>query len=179
VTLRERLSFLATVLLSSRYGVSLIELLIGLAIASLIAGTTVVAIHQILTASAQANDMQLANSQVRAAEHWMTRDILSAHSADAGTGGDVFLRLLWTDASATDHTVQYIAEQMPNSSLHQISRVYDDSSSTFVASHIDLNQSEWELVDATADNGALKVTLVAVARSYAAVRTFEVKPRSD
>jgi prepilin-type N-terminal cleavage/methylation domain-containing protein len=78
-------------------GMTLIELIIGVAIASLISGTALVAVHQILTASAQANDMQLAVSQVRAAEHWMTRDTLTAQDVALGVDAGFPLTLSWTD----------------------------------------------------------------------------------
>ena len=160
-------------------GMTLIELIIGLAIASLIAGTSVVAIHQILTASAQANDMQLAISQVRAAEHWMTRDILTAQDVTYG-GDDGFpLTLNWTDVDAGNHQVEYSLVAMPSGGLHHLTRGYTDPdaqvSSVTVASYLDSSQSSCTLTGTS----AVQITLVATARSYTSTRTFDVKPRSD
>ncbi|MBN1152606.1 MAG: prepilin-type N-terminal cleavage/methylation domain-containing protein [Dehalococcoidia bacterium] len=201
---RNRISRLATAMLRSRRGMSLIELIIGLAIASLIAGAAVVAIHQILTASAQANDMQLVNSQVRAAEHWMTRDILSTGSAEddlvcGGTAGLEPLILKWHDISGVPHRVEYSLEPMPSSDLWNLVRshwvtnvdpnLYDPQSRLAVASYIvyddaalasDRDQSlSWALEPEGADTAVLEVSLVAEVRSHIATRQFQAMPRAS
>lgn len=160
-------------------GTSLIELLIGLAIASLIAGAAVVAIHQILAASAQANDMQLAISQVRAAEHWMTRDILTTQTVTYGIDDGFPLTLDWTDVDSGNHEVEYALVAMPSGGLHHLTREYTDPdaqvSSLTVASYIDSSLSSCALTGTS----AVQITLVATARSYTATRAFDAMPRSD
>jgi prepilin-type N-terminal cleavage/methylation domain-containing protein len=161
-------------------GMTLIELIIGVAIASLISGTALVAVHQILTASAQANDMQLAVSQVRAAEHWMTRDTLTAQDVALGVDAGFPLTLSWTDIAGGNHAVEYSLESMPSGTLKNLRRDYTGTggtldSSLVVASYIDSSQSACTLPGP----GAVEVTLAATSRSYTATRTFQAMTRAD
>jgi prepilin-type N-terminal cleavage/methylation domain-containing protein len=158
-------------------GMTLIELVIGLAIASLVSGAALISIHEILTASAIANDTQLSVSQVRAAEHWMTRDILSAQ--DVTLGGGSLVTLTWTDVDGGNHRIMYSLEAMSSGSLYNLERAYTDpdeeTTTLVVASQIDAAQTSATL----SDSGAVQVTIVATARTHTATRTFDAAPRSD
>ena len=161
-------------------GMTLIELVIGVAIASLISGTALIAVHQILTASAKANDMQLAVSQVRSAEHWMTRDTLAAQDVALGVNAGFPLTLSWTDIDEGNHAVEYYLEPMPSGALKNLRRDYYGTAGTLdsrlvVASHVDSSQSSCTLPDP----GVVKVTLAATSRSYTATRTFQAMTRAD
>ena len=104
---------------SGQAGLTLIELIIAIAIIGLIAGVTVIAIHQLLTASRQANDQQYAVSQLRQAEHWMTRDALMARTVVPDslvpTGFPVVLS--WTTSASVSYEIEYLLEDMPIGSL--------------------------------------------------------------
>jgi prepilin-type N-terminal cleavage/methylation domain-containing protein len=161
-------------------GMTIIELIIGIAIASLISGSALIAVHQILTASAQANDMQLAVSQVRAAEHWMTRDTLTAQDIALGINAGFPVTLSWTDIDGGNHSVEYSLEPMPSGALKNLRRDYYGTAGTLdsslvVASHIDSSQSSCTLPGP----GAVEVTLAATSRSYTATRTFQAMTRAS
>jgi prepilin-type N-terminal cleavage/methylation domain-containing protein len=166
-----------------QHGVSLIELIVALAIGSLISGGAVIAIHQILTASAQANDMQFAVSQVRAAEHWMARDALMAQNITYGVDSGFPLVLTWTDFYGDDHIVQYSLTAMPSGDLYNLTRQHTGVggvSELQVASCIDASQSFAQPVgDPGQVTPVLHVNLVATARNHSATRAFDAMPRAD
>jgi type II secretory pathway pseudopilin PulG len=156
---------------------TLIELIVGLAIASLMGGVAVAAVYQVLNASTQANNMQFAISQVRTAEHMMTRDIFTAQSVTPLGSNGFDLELIWTDYLGHNHKVEYTLEDMPSGSLKRLQRVYTDpdsnTSTTALAAYIDASRSS----SATVSGGAVQVTGTAVAGTYTATRTFEASHR--
>lgn len=158
-------------------GMTLVELLVGLAIASLISAMAVTSVHQILTASSQAKDMQLAVAQVRSAEHWMTRDLLTAQSVTLGADDGFPLELIWTDHLAQNHLVQYSMEAMPSGSLKSLKRLYiapDLTESPFVvASYLDASQCSCASVGTL----LMQVELAATSGNYTATRSFEAALR--
>ena len=170
-------------ILHCRSGMTLVELLVGLTIVGFISGAAVIAIHQILTASAQANDMQVAVSQVRAAEHWMVRDILSVQDVAYGEDNGFDLVLDWDDINGDHHTVRYYLEAMPSGDLFSLRREHTGVSGVSeleVASYIDASQSLAQAVgDPEQVVPVVQVTLVATVRSYTASRLFEARPRVD
>ncbi len=161
----------------SHSGLTLVELIIALAIISLIAGVTVVAIHQLLTASRQANEQQYAVSQLRQAEHFMSRDILMAWTVDI-VNPDFFLALSWNSTDETEevksHLVTYTFEG-PSGARGQLQRseLVDGSpqSSVIVAQSID-GSARW-----IPEAYVLRVTLTASANGHEEMRVFDVKPR--
>ncbi|NLE94729.1 MAG: hypothetical protein GX600_03445 [Dehalococcoidia bacterium] len=158
---------------------TLIELIIGVAIASLISGVALVAVHQILTASAQANDMQLAVSQVRAAEHWMTRDTLTAQDIALGIDAGFPVTLSWTDIDGGNHAVEYSLEPMPSGALKSLRRDYTGTGGTLVSSLVVASYVDSSLSSCTLPGpGAVEVTLAATSRSYTATRTFQAMTRA-
>ncbi len=167
----------------SQSGLTLVELIIALAIISLIAGVTVMAIHQLLTASRQANDQQYAVSQLRQAEHWMTRDALMAQQVIPGTSGvqPFPLELRWTTSGGVSHEVIYSLE--PAGGLLTLKRhteTQEEDGTTTTSSLIlaqgidDAPGSQWEYA-----SRVLTVTLTATSRSHTETRIFTAKLRSD
>jgi len=158
-------------------GLTLIELLVGLAIAGLISAMAVTSAHQLLTAGSQARDMQLAVAQVRAAEHWMTRDLLNAQNVTLGDDDGFPLELIWTDHLGQNHMIEYTMQAMPSGSLKNLKRLYtapDLSESPFVvASYIDPSQSSC----ASVGTSLVRVEVAATSRSYTATRSFEAALR--
>ncbi|MFW6056629.1 MAG: PulJ/GspJ family protein, partial [Chloroflexota bacterium] len=146
---------------SAQGGMTLPELLIGLGIASLIALAALMAIYALLTFTRQANDTQLAVSQVRAAEHWITRDALSAQTFEiGGDSGFDDLTIEWTSSDETTViTIDYSFTDMPTGSLKNLVRDYSStsgaSSTTVVAQYIDPAQSSCT----TTSSGVLEITL--------------------
>lgn len=61
---------------SGRAGMTFVELIVALAIISVMGFVMVSGVHQLLTGSRQANDQHYAVSQLQYAEHYITRDVL-------------------------------------------------------------------------------------------------------
>ena len=160
-------------------GLTLVELLIALAIISALGSAAVIATYELLTASRQANDEQLAVSQVRAVEHYMTRDTLTSQSVtpDETDPSGFPLVLAWESFDGTNHSVTYSFQTSPNAPLMRMARVEvtDTNTSTLVvADYMDPTQCECSF-----DGETLTVTLVAKSHDYETERTFESKPRSE
>ena len=166
-------------------GMTLIELIIALAIIGLISAVIVTAVHQLLTTSRQSNDQQYAVSQLRQAEHWMSRDTLMAQSVTLDADPSGFpLELSWTTSAGNGYLVTYSLLGMPTGALKRLQRqeiltAPDNSTSTStlaIADSIDASQSSCTYTDLTR---ALSVTLTATSRTHTETRTFEAMRRPE
>ena len=166
-------------------GLTLIELVIALAIIGLIAGVIVMAVYQLLNASRQANDQQYAVSQLRQAEHWITRDSLAALVVtpdDLDTSGFP-LQISWTTSADIDYVITYSLQEMPTGSLKRLQRqaeVDGTTSAFWVAEGIEVGDElgpppSW----CSYTRPVLTVTLTATSGTHTEARTFEAKVRSD
>lgn len=166
-------------------GLTLIELIVALAIIGLVSGVIVMAIHQLLTASGQSNDQQYAVSQLRQAEHWMSRDTLMAQAVTPDADPSGFpLELSWTTSAGNGYLVTYSLLDMPTGSLKRLQRqeiltAPDNSTSTStlaIADSIDASLSSCTYTELTR---ALSVTLTATSRTHTETRTFEAMRRPE
>ncbi len=158
---------------------TVIELLIAIAIVGAIGAAAVMAIYGLLTSSRQANDAETVISQLRAAEHWITRDALTSQelTPDAVDPTGFPLVLTWTSFDGTAHTVTYSLPDSTTAGLRQLLRVEVEGTSTetmTVADYLDPSVASCSYVPRT-----LTVTLGATFRDASEVRTFEAKARSD
>lgn len=124
-------------------GVSLIELIVALAIISLISATLVVAVHQLLNRSVQANDQQYAISQLRQAEHYITRDILMADEVSS-TGFPLLVRWDTEDADNDLLLVEDVAYELQGADSASLQLVR--ATSTAVYDVTDPNPLNWVLI---------------------------------
>ena len=162
-------------------GLTLVELLVALTIIAMLGATVVTTTYQLLKLSAQSNEEQLAVSQVRAAEHWITRDVLTSQGEivdDEINPSGFPLVLSWTAFDGTAHTVTYSLLDSSPSPLKRLQRQDVTASGTataILADYIDeaLTSCSFD------DERTLTVTIAATAESYTATRTFEAQQRSD
>jgi len=162
-------------------GLTLVELLVALAIIGAIGAAAVMATYQLLSASRQANDAQLVVTQLRAAEHYITRDVLTSQqiTPDAGDPSGFPLVLHWVGIDGSEHTVTYSLQDSAHYLSKELIRLEETDSvteETSVADYLDEERSSCA-VDSTAST--LTVTLTATYRGQTETRTFEVKKRSD
>jgi len=165
-------------------GITLIELIIGLAIIALVSAVIVTAIYQLLSTSKQSNDQQYAVSQLRQAEHWMSRDALMSQTVVVDPGPSGFpLSLFWTTSAGDNHSVVYALQSMLSGSLYSLRReetitAPDNTSTTSVLLVADSIDSAQSLCYESATR-TLTVTLVAAVRGHIEVRSFEATRRSE
>lgn len=156
-------------------GLTLLELIVVLALSSIIGAAAMISIHQIVTSSKFSSDMNTAINQIRNAEHWITRDARAARSINTSVGGNVLVSLQWEswDGSA-NHTATYTLVDT-GGSLKELERDYDGST-TFVASYIDPagTGADWD-----PNEHLLTVNVTARVGQETESRTFEVKPRPE
>lgn len=171
----------------AQVGLTLVELIVALAIISLIGVGIAMAISQTLLASRQANEQQYAVSQVRQAEHFITRDAVMAWKI---TSSGFPLVMYWetvdTQGNTFSHTITYTLSESPDITyrlqrnnlvvLKETDDVFDRSTQ-FVADSLH-GDSACEF-----DSQVLTVTLKAQ-MDYASepaleVREFQVSPRKS
>jgi prepilin-type N-terminal cleavage/methylation domain-containing protein len=166
-------------------GVTLIELIVALAIIALISAVVVSAVYQLLAATQQSNDQQYAVSQLRQAEHWMSRDALMAQtlSVDASPTGFP-VSMTWEEIAGGDRAVTYTLQAMPMGTLYSLRRnetvTAPDTTVTtgllVVAENIDASGSSCTYDAATR---TLTVTLTATVGGDTEIRTFDAMRRSE
>lgn len=163
-------------------GITLVELLVALAIIAAIGASIVMATYQLLTLSAQSNEEQVAVSQVRAVEHWLTRDVLSSQGEiveDEINPSGFPLVLGWTAYDGTEHIVTYSLLDSYPTPLKKLQRVEEEdltpTGTLIVADYIDgtLTTCSFD------DERTLTVTIAARSDDYTAIRTFEAQQRTD
>jgi len=165
-------------------GFSYVELVIALAIISLIGGAASMATFQVFKGTERNNDHMTAVRQVQNAGYWISRDTQMAQSVavDNLTLPD-FLVLSWTEAtSGNEYQITYTLENMPDSELQKLQRSQSinggTSATTFVAQHInpDTQKTKCEFT-----NGTLTLTVTATvgggSLTESETRVYKVIPR--
>jgi prepilin-type N-terminal cleavage/methylation domain-containing protein len=169
-------------ILRGRKGFGLIELLVAMAISSvLLAAISTATVHLVTFTKDNANSMT-AIEQVQNVGFWVKRDAVSAQRVmldDPETPVSEFIALQWTDWDGSLHRVAYILEDAPEGlkGLKRYSYTFDGDdwvlqATTFMAGSIDPAEatSNW-------DGKVLSVHIVAQVGQETAARTYEVVPR--
>jgi len=170
-----------TRLMNNQKGFTLIELIVALAIASAIGVAATMTAHQLITIPVISNDSNTAINQVRNAVHWINLDVQSATPSSITTSPEFFSleQLEWDSGTGswTAHTVDYNLEDVAGSSLKELRRYYDGSTTgTLIAQYIDSSTTScsWDDVEKV-----LTVNITARVGTRTEARTFEVKTRPD
>ncbi len=139
-------------------GITLVEMLVSVTIASIIGLGATVATGQVMNQTAKNNDYTTASRQTLNALHWISRDAQMSQTINgtAGFPASSNLTLSWTGWDDTDYQVIY------SLSDSQLKRYYSagdgDPSETFIAEYIN---SDAEMTNCTSDNGTLTLTITA------------------
>jgi len=162
-----------TRLMKNQKGFTLIELIVALAIASVIGVAATMTAHQLITIPVISNDSNAAINQVRNAVNWINRDVQSATPGSINTTSPNFLsleQLEWDDGNSTWSSPIIVEYALDNGELR---RSYNGSTpGTLVAQYI--SSCTWNITEKV-----LTVTITAHVRTRTETRTFEVKPRPD
>jgi prepilin-type N-terminal cleavage/methylation domain-containing protein len=141
----------------SETGFTLIEVLVSLAITSIIGLGATIASGQVLNETARNSDYTTASRNAMNAIHWISRDALMAQtiSGVAGFPQTSDLSLAWVDWGNSSHNATYSLEN------GQLRRTYTDGTQiteNLVAEYIN---PDAELTNCSSLNGTLTVTITA------------------
>ncbi|MCD6599096.1 MAG: prepilin-type N-terminal cleavage/methylation domain-containing protein [Dehalococcoidia bacterium] len=161
--------------MKNQKGFTLIELIVALAIASVIGVAATMTAHQVVTIPVISNDSNTAINQVRNAVNWINRDVQSATPGSINTTSSKFLsmeHLEWDDGTSTWSTPIRVEYALGNGELR---RSYNESTpGTLVAQYIDTASCSWNSTEKV-----LTVNITVQVGTRTETRTFEVKPRPD
>ncbi|MBA7659918.1 hypothetical protein ES703_67912 [subsurface metagenome] len=163
-------------------GFTLIEMVMVIAIAALIAGAAAMVTFQIVKGTERSNDHMTAINQVQNAGYWISRDAQMAENVTAdGLIPPNFLILSWVEEESDDqYQVIYTLEAMPGSELKKLQRhlsINGESDTTLVARYIDPDpgRTKCELLL----DGRLVLTVTANVSTHSQTRVYEVVPRPN
>ena len=121
-------------------GFTLIELMVAIAISSVITGGITMTIFQVIIGSARTNNHMIAVRQAQNAGYWVSHDAQMAQSVTLGASSGFPLTLTWTDWDDNEvHQVTYTLEDMAGGSK-QLERSHSSDGTpeiTIVAQFID------------------------------------------
>jgi len=111
----------------NQLGLTLLELMLAMAISSIIAGGLTMTIFQMFTGGIRSNNHMIAVNQAENAGYWVSRDAQMAQSIifdDPATGGVTeFFTLTWTDWDSNDaHRIAYVLLDIPDSEVKNLQR---------------------------------------------------------
>ena len=169
-------------MVSNQKGFTLVELVVVVAITSLILGVTSSIAVQLFVSSGDNSDRMTAYQQVQNAGLWVKHDAVMAQDVvldDPQTPVSEFITLYWTDWDVNSYRVAYTLEDAPGG-LKELKRSCfipdgDDwllQASTFVANSIDpaKTSSSW-------DGKLLTMQIAAQVGDEDETRTYQVMPR--
>jgi len=149
-------------------GFTLIEVLVTLAILSLVMGVTSAAVVTVTKTSSQNTEWNVNLRQVQNAGHWISRDALMSQVVDTNKPG-TFLSLSWTEWNGDSYNVDYVLQE--DKLMRQL-----NGSSILVAQYIVTEDTTCEWIG---EEDKLRVTIKASLNrlSRYAERTYEINPR--
>ena len=162
-------------------GLTLVEVLVALPIAALVAAAATGVIVQVLNAADNSPRM-VAMRQVQTAGDWVSRDGVQAQFVNIGAGNGFPLNLTWTDQDDGEvHQIIYSLPEMPPGSggLKQVEREEKINgathATTIVGQYIDASATSCQWTDVT--ESAFTFTVTAKVEQQTESRTYEIKPR--
>ena len=158
-------------------GFTLIEMLVAIALTSIIGTAAIMAIHQVLIGTVLSNDQNTVINQVRNAGYWIEHDALVAQSVNASGESEFSLTLTWTDWDDDTHQVVYGLEDSPGEvkRLQRQETINDAQvTTTMVGRYIDADNTSCHW-----DGEVLTVNITAIVGDKTGTRIFQVKPRPD
>jgi prepilin-type N-terminal cleavage/methylation domain-containing protein len=163
-------------------GFTLVELLVGLSIASFVVGAASMTTVTMMRLTPQNNDWAVALHQVQNAGHWISHDVQMAQGdITVGDGNPTFLTLIvpeWDDVldEVVNETVVYELEDMSGGLKRLIRNNQTDVEETIIAEFISGDNDD---TNATYDDtsGTLTFTITAASGTATVTREYESMQR--
>ena len=162
-------------------GFTLIELMIAVAIGSLVIGAATMTLSQVFSGSARSSNHMIAVRQVQNAGYWIGYDTQMAQSVEPALDPDGFpLALTWTEWDGTvDGTVNEVVYDIAGDKLqrvHYTNTVLDET--TFVAEFVDSTNTSCQLTDGVLIF-TVNVTVGTGSQETNETRVYEITPRPN
>ena len=163
---------------SSQKGLTLVELLIAMTVAAMIAGAVVASMFQLFTVSDRNSDWNAAFTQVQNAGYWVSHDAVQAQEV---TLTPDFITLDWVDWDGTNaYKVVYTLEG--TGELRELKRTYSfeeggvpqPEETVIIAQYIVPGQAN---TDCSWHENVLTLVITAQVGDQVVSRTYKVEPR--
>jgi prepilin-type N-terminal cleavage/methylation domain-containing protein len=166
-------------------GFTLVELLVAIAVGSIISLAVIGSIAQLLNGSTRSSNHMAAVRQVQNAGYWVSRDAAMSSSTNTTTGYPDFLIFKWTNWDGVRNQVRYVLEHTAGdlNNLRRIQTVNDNEiGSTLVGQYIYYDGStSGTYASYPPNSGNMTFTVIATVgtgvKASTERRTYEVKPR--
>jgi prepilin-type N-terminal cleavage/methylation domain-containing protein len=147
---------LKNLLKARQRGFSLLEMILALALISIITLGVTIANAQIMVQTSRNTDFTLASHQALNAAHWISRDAQMSHSIDGAPGfpQTANLTIEWTEWDNSEHMAIYYLDG--NTLMRSYSVDGGATETTLVADHINPNPSS---TNSTSDNETLTILI--------------------
>jgi len=159
-------------------GLTLVEVLVALPIAALVAAAATGVIVQVLNAADNSPRM-VAMRQVQTAGYWVSQDGIESQFVNISAGNGFPLNLTWISWSGDEvHQIIYSLPDMPGG-LKQLQRQEKIngtiSATTIVGQYIDASATSCQWTDVT--ESAFTFTVTAKVEQQTESRIYEIQPR--
>jgi prepilin-type N-terminal cleavage/methylation domain-containing protein len=164
-------------LVRRQHGLTLLELIMGIAISSVVLLAIAVALSQMFIMNGNVKNHTSAIRQVQNAGYWICRDAFGAQTIlednDPGTSG--FINLVWTDWAGIEYQSNYYFDGDDLHREHLVEGAWD--SDIVIAGDIDPGLTSFEK-----EGAVYTLTISATVGNFPGpvteVRTYEILPRS-
>ena len=170
-------------------GITLVEMLVAIGVAGIIAVAIVGAIFQLVTVNTRTSDHMIAVRQVQQAGTQVATDAYQAQTVELTDGGSEYppgsgfpLTLTWTDLDLDRNVVRYSINGRDE--LEREHSVFDNGNlvshtNSIAARHIDILPENTNLIRRLSDDfkTVLVITVTATVGDHSETRFYEVQPR--
>jgi prepilin-type N-terminal cleavage/methylation domain-containing protein len=154
-------------------GFTLIELVVGIAIASLVVSAASMTVITMMRLSPQSSNWAISLRQVQDAGYWISRDVQMSDNLTIGTGNPTFLTFSIPIGPTDNTTVVYEFEDMPDSLKRLTRNDLTAGQQSIVAEYISIPTPPYY----NSDNRTLTFTITATYGDVPVTKQYEAMQR--
>ena len=159
-------------------GFTLLELLVGIAIAAFVTAAASMTIITMMRLTPKTNNWAIALRQVQDAGYWISRDVMMSDNITVGTGNPKFLTMIQPQTQLPKKTIVYQFQDM-SGGLKRLMRDDDQTpgQSIMVAEYISMPDTTATYSTNCTDNCTLTFTITAISGNVPVTKRYETAQR--